>query len=98
MLTHPEIEKTPRSERLEARITKAQKTLFLRAARIQGRTLTDFMITSAQVAAERTLSAQHVISLSERDRKTFVSAILKPATPGKELRQAMKRYRDEGGI
>ena len=91
-------EKAPRSERLEARISKAQKTLFLRAATVQGRSLTDFLITSAQEAAERALHAHDVLTLSERDRKIFVAALVKPAAPGKTLRQAVKRYKDRAGI
>jgi uncharacterized protein (DUF1778 family) len=46
-------EKASRSERLEARISKAQKALFVRAATVQGRSLTDFLIASVQEAAER---------------------------------------------
>jgi len=91
-------EKTPRSERLEARVSKAQKDLFLRAASLQGRSLTDFMIASVQEAAERALHTHAVLSLSERDRKSFVEALLKPAAPGKALRQAAKRYREREGL
>lgn len=90
-------EKATRSERLEARISKAQKTLFLRAATVQGRSLTDFLIASVQEAAERALHAHDVLTLSERDRKIFVAALVKPAAPGKALRQAMKRYKERTG-
>lgn len=91
-------DKATRSERLEARISKAQKMLFLRAATVQGRSLTDFLIASVQEAAERTLHAHDVLTLSERDRKIFVAALVKPAAPGKALRQAVKRYKDRTGI
>ena len=90
--------KTSRSERLEARVSKAQKTLFLRAASLQGRSLTEFLITSVQEAAERALRTHGVLTLSERDRKDFVAALLQPAAPGKALRQAAKRYKDRAGI
>src|SRR6266567_1908547 len=36
-----------RAERLEARISRDQKALFQRAAALQGRTLTDFVVASA---------------------------------------------------
>jgi uncharacterized protein (DUF1778 family) len=90
-------EKAPRLERLEARISKAQKTLFLRAATVQGRSLTDFLIASVQEAAERALHAHDVLTLSERDRKIFVAALVKPAAPGKALRQAVKHYKARTG-
>ena len=86
-------EKAPRVERLEARISKAQKALFVRAATVQGRSLTDFLIASVQEAAEKALRAQDVLTLSERDRKIFVAALMKPTTPGKALRQAVKHYK-----
>ena len=90
--------KTPRSERLEARVSKAQKNLFLRAATLQGRSLTDFLIASVQEAAERALRAHDMLTLSERDRKRFVAALLEPAVPGKALRQAAKRFKERAGI
>jgi uncharacterized protein (DUF1778 family) len=91
-------EKASRSERLEARISKAQKMLFVRAATLQGRSLTDFLIASVQEAAERALRAHDVLALSERDRKIFVEALVKPAAPGKTLRQAVKHYKHRAGI
>ena len=91
-------EKASRSERLEARISKAQKALFVRAATVQGRSLTDFLIASVQEAAERALRTHDVLTLSERDRKIFVAVLVKPATPGKALRQAVKHYKNRTGI
>jgi uncharacterized protein (DUF1778 family) len=41
-----------KNERLEARITKEQKEIFQRAAELQGRTLTDFVISSLMNAAK----------------------------------------------
>ncbi len=90
-------EKFPRVERLEARVSKAQKNLFLRAATVQGRSLTDFLIASVQEAAERALRAHDVLTLSERDRRIFVEALVKPAALSKTLRQAARRYKDRTG-
>jgi len=44
-----------KKERLEARITTAQKTLFTRAADIMGISLTSFVVTSAQEKAVTTV-------------------------------------------
>ena len=87
-----------RSERLEARISKAQKDLFVRAAELQGRSLTDFVVVSAQEAALQTVRTQDSLRLSERDREAFVSALLTPPAPVKTLRQAAKRYRERAGL
>lgn len=91
-------EKFPRLERLEARISKAQKAFLVRAATMQGRSLTDFLIASVQEAAEKVLRAHDVLTLSERDRKRFVATLVKPAAPGKALRQAVKQYTKRTGI
>jgi hypothetical protein len=44
-----------RDERLEARISRDQKALFQRAAELQGRTLTDFVIAGVHEAAVRVI-------------------------------------------
>jgi uncharacterized protein (DUF1778 family) len=90
--------KGPRSERLEARISKAQKELFVRAAELQGRSLTDFLVASAQDAAIETVRTHDAVRLSERDRQAFVSALLAPSAPARTLKQAARRYRARTGL
>ena len=90
--------KRPRSQRLEARVSEEQKQLFVRAAELQGRSLTDFVIASAQEAAIETVRTHDTLALSERDRRTFVSALLAPPAPAKTLEQAAKRYRERAGL
>src|SRR3990170_4476066 len=87
-----------RSERLEARISRAQKDLFVRAADLQGRSLTDFVVVSAQEAALQTVRAHDALRLSERDREAFVSALLTPSAPAKTLQRAARRYRERTGL
>lgn len=90
--------KRTRTERFEARVSKEQKDLFVRAAELQGRSLTDFVIASAQEAAIETVRAHDALCLSERDRRAFVSALLAPPAPAKTLKQAAKRYRERTGL
>jgi uncharacterized protein (DUF1778 family) len=90
--------KRPRSQRLEARLSEEQKQLFVRAAELQGCSLTDFVIASAQEAAIETVRTHDTLRLSERDRRTFVSALLAPPAPAKTLEQAAKRYRERAGL
>lgn len=89
--------KRPRSERLEARVSRDQKDLFLRAAELQGRSLTDFVIASAQQAAIDTVRTHDMLHLSERDRRAFVSALLSTPAPSKRLEEAARRYRERTG-
>jgi len=87
-----------RSQRLEARLSEEQKQLFVRAAKLQGRSLTDFVIASAQEAAIETVRTHDALRLSERDRQAFVSALLAPAAPTKTLERAAQRYRERTGL
>ena len=86
-----------RTARLEARLTEEQKALFQHAADLIGRSLTEFVVSSAQDAAARTVREHAVLTLSGRDRQVFVDAILKPAPPSRRLRQAARRYRNTTG-
>ncbi|MBN8911045.1 MAG: DUF1778 domain-containing protein [Rhizobiales bacterium] len=84
---------TSKAARLEARITEDQKALLERAAMIAGRSLSDFVVSSAQEAAARTIRDHEMMSLSSRDSKTFVAAVLDAAEPGARLRKAAHRYK-----
>jgi len=58
--------------RLEARLTNEQRVLFHRAADLTGRSLTEFVMSSAQEVATRTVREHQVLTLSNRDRQVFV--------------------------
>ena len=83
----------PRSERLEARISSEQKALFQRAAELQGRTLTDFVIASVHESAVKTIAELGAIRLTAADSRAFAEALLHPREPVPELRAAAERYR-----
>jgi uncharacterized protein (DUF1778 family) len=79
--------------RLEARISGQQKRLFKRAAELEGRTLTDFVVSTLQAAAARVIQDHEVMTLSGRDREIFVSALLKPTIASGRLKKAVSRYK-----
>jgi uncharacterized protein (DUF1778 family) len=68
-----------RAERLEARITVAQKALIEHAAALQGRSVTDFVLASVQEAASRAIDDHQRLTLSVRDGRAFVQALVSPA-------------------
>lgn len=86
-----------RSERLEARITAEQKALIQRAAEIEGRSVTDYVIASVQDAARRTLGARETIALSAADSRAFVDALLDPPPVNARLKDSVRRYRAATG-
>ena len=87
-----------KSARLEARLSDEQKALFQHAADLSGRTLTEFVVSSAHEVAARTVREHEVLTLSGQDRQVFVNALLRPARPNKRLRQAARRYKSIAGI
>jgi len=82
-----------RGERLETRVTADQKSLIERAAALQGRTVTDFVLTSVQEAALRAIDEHQRIDLSIRDSEAFVEALLNPCPVNDRLRDTVRRYR-----
>ncbi len=82
-----------RADRLEARVTREQKALMQRAADLQGRTLTDFVVTNLQEAAVRIIEEAQVIRLSAQDSRIFAEALLHPRSPNQKLRAAARRYK-----
>jgi uncharacterized protein (DUF1778 family) len=82
----------PRNERLEARVSHDQKELFQRAAEMQGRTLTDFVIASVHEAAVRTIGEMQAIKLNADESRAFAEAMLQPREPSARLKAAARRY------
>jgi uncharacterized protein (DUF1778 family) len=87
-----------RAERLEARVTAEQKSLIERAAALQGRTVTDFVLTSVQDAARRAIEEHRQLALSVRDSEVFVDALLNPKPVNGRLRDTVRRYRERAGV
>ena len=83
-----------RSARLEARISLDQKAMLQRAAELSGRSVSEFVIASAQEAAAKLIQAHETIQLSNAEQMAFVAALLNPPEPGPRLRQAAQRYRE----
>jgi uncharacterized protein (DUF1778 family) len=79
--------------RLEARITPDLHDLLKRAAEIQGRTMTDFVVCAAQEAAQRAIEQAQVVRLSRADQETFTQALLSPPSPVPALKRAFARRR-----
>ena len=59
-------ETAAKTARMEARLTGDQKTLFQHAADLTGRSLTDFVVSSAQEIAARTVREHEVQCFAKR--------------------------------
>lgn len=83
--------------RFDARLNEEQKVLIQKAADLEGRTMTDFVLRSAEVAAGRTIEERAMLILSARGTEAFVDAVLRPAAPGPVLRAAARHYKNVTG-
>jgi uncharacterized protein (DUF1778 family) len=82
-----------RSARIEARIAHDALAIVKRAAEIQGRSLSDFVVAAAQEAAHRTIEETQIIRLSVEDQQAFAEAILNPPPLAPAMKRAIERYR-----
>jgi uncharacterized protein (DUF1778 family) len=82
-----------RTARIEARIAPDALAIVKRAAEIQGRSISDFVVAAAQEAAARTIEETQIIRLSIEDQRAFAEAILKPPPPTPALLRAAAAYR-----
>jgi uncharacterized protein (DUF1778 family) len=84
---------TNRTARLEARIAPEALAIVRRAAEIQGRSVSDFVVAAAQEAAQKTVSEVEVIRLSREAQEQFVKLLTRPAKPKPALKKAFARHR-----
>lgn len=77
--------------RLEARISIDLHAMLKRAAELEGRTMTDFVISAVQIAAQRTIEQAEVIHLSLADQESFAQALLSPPQISPALERAFAR-------
>jgi uncharacterized protein (DUF1778 family) len=83
----------PATARLEARISAELHATLKRAAELQDRTVTDFVIAAVQEAAQRAIQQAGVITLSLADQERFARALLSPPKPNAALKRAFARQR-----
>ena len=77
-----------RSARIEARIAPNALRIVRRAAELQGRSLSDFIVAAAQEVAHRTIDEAHLIRLSIGDQERFAELLLKPPALAPALKHA----------
>ncbi len=80
------MQNTSRHARLEARIAPDVHEILRRAAEIEGRSLTDFVVAAASAAARQTIADTEVLNLSRESAQVFASLLIDPpaAAPAME--------------
>lgn len=83
-----------RKSRLEARIDPEIYALFRRAAEIEGRTLSDFVVAATREAALRTIDQAEVIHLCLKDQRRFAAELIEPSDLAPAMKRAIRRHKE----
>lgn len=83
-----------RAARFEARITSEVQRQLKRAAELEGRSVSDFVMTAAVEAAQRTIERSETILVTLDEHERLWEAIHNPPEPTQALREAFKAHRD----
>lgn len=87
--------KANRTDRLDARVSRDEKSLFKAAARARGfATVTAYVLATLRRDAERVLAEQRRMDLDAESSRRFVEALLAADAPNEALRAAAARHRE----
>lgn len=81
-----------KNERINLRLKQSAKNLIERAATFEGKTLSNFILSSALASAEKTIHEYESIQLNEQDAQRFFDALAKPVKFDKKLTEALVEH------
>jgi uncharacterized protein (DUF1778 family) len=79
-----------RSARVEARIAPEALAVVRRAAELQGRSISDFLVAAALKDAHKTIEDTQIIRLSVDDQHRFAEMLLNPPPLAPAMQRALK--------
>lgn len=82
-----------KEERIHIRLNSFSKKRIERAAALSGKTVTEFVVSTAVSKADQVIDEHERISLGAEDWEVFMEAILNPPKPNKALRDAMAAHK-----
>jgi uncharacterized protein (DUF1778 family) len=88
-------EEQTRTARIEARIAPEALAVVKRAAEIQGRSVSDFVVDAAEKAAHQTIEETQIIRVSVEDQAAFAESVLNPPPFAPAMERAIERYRSQ---
>lgn len=83
--------------RIETRLPVKAKRQIEYAAVLQGRSVSDFVVSAALEQASRVIEGQKIIRLSIDDSLTLAKLILNPPEPTMKAVTAARRYKEQMG-
>lgn len=85
---------TQTKSRLEARVEPQIYELLKRAAEIEGRTLTDFVVAAASSAARETIESIEVLQLSKQQQEFITEMLASPPAIAPAMKRATERHKN----
>lgn len=83
-----------KEERIELRVTSADKRIFRRAKKLSGdKSFSSFIVSVVKQQAEEIVAKNDRIIALEKDRKIFFDAVFGNTKPNQNLVEAAKRYK-----
>ena len=79
-----------RTSRVEARIAPDSLAIIRRAAELQGRSISDFLVAAALKDASQTIEDAQIIRLSVDDQHRFAEMLANPAPLAPAMKRALK--------
>lgn len=84
---------TTRTARVEARIAPDALAVVRRAAELQGRSVSDFVVAAALKDAQRTIEDAQIFRLSVEDQQRFAELLIDPPPLAQAMKRALKARR-----
>lgn len=81
-----------KQDRINLRLKHSAKKALERAAGFEGKTVSNFILTSALAHAEKTIHEHEVMRLNSRDSEAFFNALVRPVRFNKKLAAAFGEY------
>jgi uncharacterized protein (DUF1778 family) len=86
-----------KKERLDVRLPQAAKNQIEKAAELQGRSVSDFVVAAALSQATQVIEQQMVLKLCLEDSLALAEAFINEPKPNLKAIEAAKRYRARMG-
>ena len=81
-----------KNERINLRLKQSAKNLIERAATFEGKTVSNFILSSALASAEKAIQEHESIQLNEQDAQRFFDALATPVEFNEKLTEALAEH------
>ena len=88
------VQESIRTARVEARIAPDSLAIVRRAAELQGRSVSDFLVAAALKDAHQTIEDAQIIRLSVDDQHRFAELVLNPPPLAPAMQRALAARKD----